>query len=62
MNCVIKGQFYKGLINWSFSYNSFVKFHGIKTFGSMLYPNSCYKKCNKGTTVCVVLNEVLHEQ
>ena len=33
MNCVIKGQFYKGLINWSFSYNSFVKFHGIKHLG-----------------------------
>ena len=34
----IKGQFYKGIIEkrpflWSFSYNSFVKFHG-KIFGS----------------------------
>ena len=29
--CVIKGQFYKEIIGkWSFSYNSFIKFHGKK--------------------------------
>ena len=45
-------------MKWSFSYNSFVKFHG-KKFGShnttMLYPNPCYKKvCYKGTTLYVI--------
>ena len=37
LNCVVKGQFYKGIIqrnykkmttSWSFSYDPFVKFHG----------------------------------
>ena len=45
MNCVIKGQFYKRDITWSFSYDSFVKFHGRK-IGSHnmtgLHPNLCY--------------------
>ena len=40
-------------ILWSFSYNSFVKFHG-KKFGihniTLLYPNLCYNEmCYKGT-------------
>ena len=42
-------------ILWSFSYNSFVKFHG-KKFGShnmtVLYPNLCYNKvCYKGSAL-----------
>ena len=42
-------------ILWSFSYNSFVKFHS-KRFGSqnmtVLYPDQCYNKvCYKGTAV-----------
>ena len=39
-------------ISWSFSYNTFVKFHS-KTIGShmtVLYPNPCYNEvCYKGT-------------
>ena len=42
-------------MQWSFSYNSFVKFH-VKKFGShnmtVLYPNLCYNEphevCYKG--------------
>ena len=38
MNCVIKGQFYNGIvgISWSFSYNSYVKFHGLKIWEPQL--------------------------
>ena len=56
MNCVIKGQFYKGIIGISFfPYNSFEKFHG-KKIGShsmtVLYPNLCYNEvCYKGTAL-----------
>ena len=61
------GQCYKGTISqrnyrkmtiqWSFSYDSFVKFHA-KKFGShnitVLYPNLCYNKvCYKGTILTV---------
>ena len=46
MNCVIKGQFYKrDITSWSFSYDSFVKFHGKKIGGhnmTGLHPNLCY--------------------
>ena len=30
VNSVVKRQFFKMTILWSFSYNSFVKFHGEK--------------------------------
>ena len=61
MHYVISEVFYKGAtlqrnrkmtIRWSFSYNSFVKFHGkkIETTTQLLYPNLCYNKvCYKVT-------------
>ena len=61
----MKGQFYKKnhrkmTIKWSFSYNSFVKFHGKKFGGhnmTMLYQNPSYNKvCYKGTAVYIALN------
>ena len=40
-------------IKWSFSYNSFVKFHGKKNWDiTLLYPNPCYNEvCYKGTAL-----------
>ena len=53
MNCGdIKGQFSKKnyrkmTISWSFSFNSFVKFHGEKIWShniTVLYANLCYNQ------------------
>ena len=42
-------------MKWSFSYDSFVKFHGKKLGSqnmSVLHPNSCYNEvCYKGTAL-----------
>ena len=60
VNCVIKGQFDKRnyrkmTISWSFSNNSFVKFHGQKLEShnmTTLYPNPCYNEvCYIGTAL-----------
>ena len=52
---ILQRNYRKMTIKWSFSYNSFVKFHGTK-FGSrnmtVLYPIWCYKEaCYKGTVL-----------
>ena len=45
----------KGIITWSFSYNSFVKFHGKKFVYlnmTMIYPKPCYNEvCYKDTAL-----------
>ena len=43
-------------IKWSFSYNSFVKFHGKEIWEPQpdrgIYPNPCYNEvCYKGTAL-----------
>ena len=65
MDCLLSKSSYKGTILqrhyrkmtilWSYSYNSFVKHHGEKQYGSHnmtpLYQNMCYKEvCYKGIT------------
>ena len=60
MNHVIKGtilkrNYRKMTISWSFFYNSFVKFHGKNNWEpqmTILYPNPCYNEvCYKGTAL-----------
>ena len=50
-----KGQSYKGIIGWSFSYNSFVKFHDQTNLGhkmTMLYSQSLFVAlCPKSTAM-----------
>ena len=40
---ILQGNYRKMTILWSFSYDSFVKFHGSHTM-TVLYPNLCYNK------------------
>ena len=52
---ILQMNYRKMTISWSFSYNSFVKFHG-KKIGSHnmteLYPNLCYNEvCYEGTAL-----------
>ena len=52
---ILQRNYRKMTIIWSFSYNSFVKFHG-KKFGShnmtVLYSNPCFNEvCYKGTAL-----------
>ena len=52
---ILQRNYRKMTISWSFSYNSFVKFHG-KKIGShnmtLLYPNTFYSEvCYKGTAL-----------
>ena len=51
---VIKGRFYKGIIGWSFSENSFVKFHG-KKFGRPEQPSFIQNLCNNEACYKVTL-------
>ena len=50
---ILQRHYRKITIKWSFSYNSFVKFHGKNIWGhsmTVLYPNPCYREvCYKGT-------------
>ena len=57
---ILQRNYRKPTILWSFSYDSFAKFHN-KTFEShnmtMLYPNLCYNEvCNTGSTLHVVVH------
>ena len=55
---ILQRIYRKMTISWSFSHESFVKFHGKKKIGSymtMLYPNACYNKvCYIGTALYLV--------
>ena len=61
---ILRWNYRKMTMKWSFSYNSFVKFHGKKKYGNhntaMLYPNLSYiNVCYKGTaqhSIMVIFN------
>ena len=52
---ILQKNYRKMTIQWSFSYNSFVKIHGnifVSHKMTMLYPNLSYNKvCYKGTAL-----------
>ena len=55
IHTILQRNYRKMTIPWSFSYNSFIKFHNKKCGSqnmAVLYPHSCYNEvCYKGTAL-----------
>ena len=63
---ILQRNYRKMTIKWSFSYNSFVKFHGTKIWEpqhDQVLSNMCYKEaCYKGTVLYMLTTGMLQEK